>query len=304
MSGFDVSDPEAWEHIGSVDLACLNAGVITGDDDITELTDEQYRRAVGVNVDGVVYGVRRLDRVMPKGSTIVVTASLAGLDRDSRRPDLRPDEARRRRLRAVGRAAARRARDPHPGGVPRLGRHGAHAERGSSRSSRSEASSAHDRRRRRGSLGGVQERRHGRGVDRPARPRAAALRVQGRPRPALAAQWQRAEPVSVKEPTAGRKRHAYASGAERELENAEARRVTRLAVRLAFRKSGDLVRPSRRRTRECRARGRGAHRVLRGESLVAVIVTGEDEIGVRVDERLQERGVRRVAAVSTGRVRG
>ena len=32
-----------------------------------------------MNVDGVVYGVRRLDRVMPKGSTIVVTASLAGL---------------------------------------------------------------------------------------------------------------------------------------------------------------------------------------------------------------------------------
>jgi NAD(P)-dependent dehydrogenase (short-subunit alcohol dehydrogenase family) len=79
-TGFDVSDPEAWEHIGSVDLACLNAGVITGDDgDIKALTDQQYRRALGVNVDGVVYGVRRLDRVMPKGSTIVVTASLAGL---------------------------------------------------------------------------------------------------------------------------------------------------------------------------------------------------------------------------------
>jgi NAD(P)-dependent dehydrogenase (short-subunit alcohol dehydrogenase family) len=80
VNGFDVSDPEAWEHIGSVDLACLNAGVITGNDgDITALTDAQYRRAVGVNVDGVVYGVRRLDRVMPKGSTIIVTASLAGL---------------------------------------------------------------------------------------------------------------------------------------------------------------------------------------------------------------------------------
>jgi NAD(P)-dependent dehydrogenase (short-subunit alcohol dehydrogenase family) len=80
LNGFDVSDPEAWEHVGSVDLACLNAGVITGDDgDIRALTDEQYRRAVGVNVDGVVYGVRRLDRVMPKGSTIIVTASLAGL---------------------------------------------------------------------------------------------------------------------------------------------------------------------------------------------------------------------------------
>lgn len=79
VSGFDVSDPEAWEHIGSVDLACLNAGIVTGSDDIATLTDEQYRRALGVNVDGVVYGVRRLDRVMPKGSTIIVTASLAGL---------------------------------------------------------------------------------------------------------------------------------------------------------------------------------------------------------------------------------
>jgi len=79
VHGFDVTNPEAWEHIGSVDLACLNAGVVTGESEITTLTDDQYRRAVGVNVDGVVFGVRRLDRVMPKGSTIVVTASLAGL---------------------------------------------------------------------------------------------------------------------------------------------------------------------------------------------------------------------------------
>jgi NAD(P)-dependent dehydrogenase (short-subunit alcohol dehydrogenase family) len=79
VDGFDVSDSEAWEHIGSVDLACLNAGVLTGDEDIASVTDDQYRRAVGVNVDGVVFGVRRLARVMPKGSTIVATASLAGL---------------------------------------------------------------------------------------------------------------------------------------------------------------------------------------------------------------------------------
>jgi NAD(P)-dependent dehydrogenase (short-subunit alcohol dehydrogenase family) len=79
VDGFDVSDPEAWEHVGSVDFACLNAGVLTGSNDIAHLTDDEYRRAVGVNVDGVVYGVRRLDRVMPPGSTIVVTASLAGL---------------------------------------------------------------------------------------------------------------------------------------------------------------------------------------------------------------------------------
>ena len=79
VNGFDVTNPAAWEHVGSVDLACLNAGVLTGDGDIAALTDAQYRRAVGVNVDGVVYGVRRLDRVMPTGSAIVVTASLAGL---------------------------------------------------------------------------------------------------------------------------------------------------------------------------------------------------------------------------------
>jgi NAD(P)-dependent dehydrogenase (short-subunit alcohol dehydrogenase family) len=79
VNGFDVSDPEAWEHIGSVDLACLNAGVLTGSEDVANLTDHEYRRALAVNVDGVVYGVRRLDRVMPTGSTIVVTASLAGL---------------------------------------------------------------------------------------------------------------------------------------------------------------------------------------------------------------------------------
>jgi NAD(P)-dependent dehydrogenase (short-subunit alcohol dehydrogenase family) len=79
VNGFDVTDTEAWEHIGSVDLACLNAGVVTGNGEIAGLTDEQYRRALGVNVDGVVFGVRRLDRVMPSGGVIVVTASLAGL---------------------------------------------------------------------------------------------------------------------------------------------------------------------------------------------------------------------------------
>jgi NAD(P)-dependent dehydrogenase (short-subunit alcohol dehydrogenase family) len=72
-TGFDVTDPAAWERVGPVDLACLNAGVLTG-----ELTAESYRRAVSVNVDGVVLGVLRLSRVMQEGA-IVATASLAGL---------------------------------------------------------------------------------------------------------------------------------------------------------------------------------------------------------------------------------
>lgn len=78
-TGFDVSDPDAWNEIPDVQLACLNAGVITGETDILKLTDEQYRRAVGVNVDGVVYGTRALARRMQPGSAIVATASLAGL---------------------------------------------------------------------------------------------------------------------------------------------------------------------------------------------------------------------------------
>lgn len=79
VTGFDVTDPAAWEQVGPVDLACLNAGVLTGSSAIEDLTDEQYRRAVAVNVDGVVFGVRRLAQVMEPGSVIVATASLAGL---------------------------------------------------------------------------------------------------------------------------------------------------------------------------------------------------------------------------------
>ena len=195
VHGFDVSDPEAWEHIGSVDLACLNAGVITGDEgQLTELTDEQYRRALGVNVDGVVFGVRRLDRVMPKGSTIVVTASLAGLTAIPDDPiygltkhavvgfvrSVAPQLAERGiRIQAVCPGWADTSLTTN--GVPRraqgAGLPPALARRGRGRR-----------------VGGVQERGHGRGVDRPARPRAAPLRVQGRPRPALAGSVAAASP--------------------------------------------------------------------------------------------------------------
>jgi NAD(P)-dependent dehydrogenase (short-subunit alcohol dehydrogenase family) len=77
--GFDVADPSAWEAVGPVELACLNAGVTTGETDVCDVSDEAYRRIRGANLDGVVYGVRRLARVLEPGSAIVVTASLAGL---------------------------------------------------------------------------------------------------------------------------------------------------------------------------------------------------------------------------------
>jgi NAD(P)-dependent dehydrogenase (short-subunit alcohol dehydrogenase family) len=78
-TGFDVTDPEQWESVGAVEVACLNAGVLGGPADPAGLTVDGYRRAVAVNLDGVVLGVRRLASVMPSGGRIVCTASLAGL---------------------------------------------------------------------------------------------------------------------------------------------------------------------------------------------------------------------------------
>ena len=68
-------------RFGGIDLAHLNAGVVTGEADITKVTDDIYRRAVGVNVDGVFFGVRALVPAMAArgGGAIVATASLAGL---------------------------------------------------------------------------------------------------------------------------------------------------------------------------------------------------------------------------------
>jgi NAD(P)-dependent dehydrogenase (short-subunit alcohol dehydrogenase family) len=86
--GADVSRPEVWPSIvaaagalGGVDLAHLNAGVTTGEEDITKVTDEQYQRILGVNVGGVVYGTRALvpEITARGGGAIVATSSLAGI---------------------------------------------------------------------------------------------------------------------------------------------------------------------------------------------------------------------------------
>lgn len=85
----DVTDPASWEALvadvlgteGSLDIAHLNAGVLTGQGDLRELTDEQYRRITSVNIDGVVFGARAVSRAMAEraGGAIVATASMAGL---------------------------------------------------------------------------------------------------------------------------------------------------------------------------------------------------------------------------------
>ena len=184
VDGFDVTDPEAWEHVGSVDLACLNAGVLTGDEDIAALTDEQYRRAVGVNVDGVVFGVRRLARVMPKGSTIIVDR----LARRAHRPI--PDDpiygltkhAVVGFVRSVAPQLAERGiriQAVCPGWADTGLMTTEFKEELGSRG----LPPARRRRCRRRRLGRVQERGHRRGVGRPARPRASGYEFKGVPGP-------------------------------------------------------------------------------------------------------------------------
>jgi len=83
----DVAEPGEWQRLVAAagaegfEIAHLNAGVATGEEDITALGDDQYRRILGVNVDGVVFGLRSLLPAMAgrRRGSVVVTASLAGL---------------------------------------------------------------------------------------------------------------------------------------------------------------------------------------------------------------------------------
>ncbi|OBB72070.1 SDR family oxidoreductase [Mycolicibacterium monacense] len=89
----DVTDPEQVDsafdtcvaELGGVDVAFLNAGItIDWSGDIGALDLAQYRKSVGVNVDGVVFGVGaavRTMRTLDPGvdRAILATASLAGL---------------------------------------------------------------------------------------------------------------------------------------------------------------------------------------------------------------------------------
>ncbi len=94
----DVSDPHAWTEVvegvvsrrGGLHLAYLNAGVttfradprgLTTTFDITAMSDAQYRRIMGANVDGVILGTRACVPAIEAsgGGSIVATASAAGV---------------------------------------------------------------------------------------------------------------------------------------------------------------------------------------------------------------------------------
>ena len=91
--GFDVSDPGAWERVDTVELACLNAGVVTGERDVTRLTDAAYRISLSrrrnasstwdwaVEMASVALAARYICRIpvvniaMAADMTVIVTAT-------------------------------------------------------------------------------------------------------------------------------------------------------------------------------------------------------------------------------------
>ncbi len=93
----DVGDAVAWAETvkgvttrhGGLDIAYLNAGVATYpateegivEVDVATFSDDAYRRILGVNVDGVAFGVRAVVPALEArgGGAIVATASAAGL---------------------------------------------------------------------------------------------------------------------------------------------------------------------------------------------------------------------------------
>ena len=85
----DVTDPAsveataeaAWQELGSVEVVCLNAGVFAGGA-AWETTDDDWDWVLGVNLRGVVNGVRVFVPPMvsaPTPSQVLITASIAGV---------------------------------------------------------------------------------------------------------------------------------------------------------------------------------------------------------------------------------
>ena len=85
LTGVESAVAKCIEHVGVPDYAHLNAGIMTVPTNepflaIEEVSEQQYRRIVGVNLDGVFHGLKTLLPVMREaGGGITITASTAGL---------------------------------------------------------------------------------------------------------------------------------------------------------------------------------------------------------------------------------
>jgi NAD(P)-dependent dehydrogenase (short-subunit alcohol dehydrogenase family) len=72
---------QAIRTYGRLDVLCNNAGVMDYMQGVGELTDEVWRRVLGINLDGPMFATRRAVKYMLEhgGGSIVNTASTAGL---------------------------------------------------------------------------------------------------------------------------------------------------------------------------------------------------------------------------------
>ena len=89
----DVSDPAAWadvarevQALGGLRYVHLNAGIQIAPPNapldeyrFAGMQLDRYRKMMGVNVDGVVFGLQALVPLVADGGSIVVTSSLAGI---------------------------------------------------------------------------------------------------------------------------------------------------------------------------------------------------------------------------------
>jgi NAD(P)-dependent dehydrogenase (short-subunit alcohol dehydrogenase family) len=84
----DVRDPEhsktavatTVERFGALDIVALNAGISTGFGLGSDFDPDRYRNVMGINLDGVVYGVHAaLPALRASHGQIIATASMAGI---------------------------------------------------------------------------------------------------------------------------------------------------------------------------------------------------------------------------------
>jgi NAD(P)-dependent dehydrogenase (short-subunit alcohol dehydrogenase family) len=78
----DVTDEALWERVESdlvsLDHAVLNAGIAAGGP-IIEHSFAEWRRVLGINLDGMFLSLRTAMRRMTNGGAIVLTASVSGI---------------------------------------------------------------------------------------------------------------------------------------------------------------------------------------------------------------------------------
>ncbi|QDM41715.1 SDR family oxidoreductase [Altererythrobacter sp. TH136] len=78
----DVADEAHWAavepHLTGLDHAVLNAGVASGSP-IAELDFAEWRRVLGINLDGAFLSLRAVMRTIGDGGSVVLTASISGV---------------------------------------------------------------------------------------------------------------------------------------------------------------------------------------------------------------------------------